>query len=591
MSNWIEINGGNARYLGEVKEFKNGLPFGIVNKTRPDKGGTYLAANDNKNTIIVCPFRDLVDSIAADKNNKYNVFKCYGGVVQSEYTEFVKSNKIIKIAVTYDSFEKLIKWISNPETFNIVVDEYHLILSEMDYRFEAIDALMNNISKFKYYTFLSATPINFDYEIDFFKNLPHYKVIWDNSDKIKIERFKTSRLTTGLAAFIDEYMKNGIMINGVSVESLFIFINSVTSIEQILRSLNIDNNDVKIVCADRKRNRILLNKYEIESVTTPNKKINFFTKKGFQGCNLFTNNGLIIVASDGSKKNTLIDISTTMEQIAGRLRENKEYHNIFHKYIFHIYSTNNKVLSDSEFEEVMKQKEYEGNQLIEMTSNFTEEQMNIWKIRTKLDADIVSIINGKVQYNSLKIQSFRYQQQLRNQYKDDEILTSIYNESDRFITNSGADDLEQVLEMTKVKLKKALTLSYEQLLKIYLDNPDEEFEVEYPEFKQYKKYLTIKEMNSLRWNKTKMLNRIADYKALDKIFNSIYGKDKFYSNKELKSIFTTEFKKYGIQITPKATIIEKCNTYEVNKETPRINGKSVGGYRLGNRTINIKNIL
>ena len=56
-----------------------------------------------------------------------------------------------------------------------------------------------------------------------------------------------------------------------------------------------------------------MGKYKIESVSKPNKIINFFTKKCFQGCNLFTNNGLVIVASDGYRKNTLVDIATTME--------------------------------------------------------------------------------------------------------------------------------------------------------------------------------------------------------------------------------------------------------------------------------------
>ena len=65
------INGGNARYLGELERFKDGIPFGIVNKTKTDVGGTYVAANCSSNYIIVCPFKDLVDSIAADKNNRY----------------------------------------------------------------------------------------------------------------------------------------------------------------------------------------------------------------------------------------------------------------------------------------------------------------------------------------------------------------------------------------------------------------------------------------------------------------------------------------------------------------------------------------
>ena len=50
--NEIIIKGGSHRYLSELDLFKNGLPDGIINKTKPDVGGTYSAANCDKNYII-----------------------------------------------------------------------------------------------------------------------------------------------------------------------------------------------------------------------------------------------------------------------------------------------------------------------------------------------------------------------------------------------------------------------------------------------------------------------------------------------------------------------------------------------------------
>ena len=347
--NQITINGGSLRYLSELPQFKNGLPDGIINKTKPDVGGTYIAANCDKNYIIVCPFKDLVDSIAADTNNKYEVFKCYGGIYEADWRKYEKSHTIKKIAVTYDSFsKKLVKWI-NPEDYCVVVDEYHLLLSEMDYREDAINGLIETIKSFKHYSFLSATPIDIDFEVDAFKNLPHYKITWDESDTVKVFRFKASRLIAGVANFINKFLKEGISINGTDVEQLFIFFNSVTGIEQIVRTLDLNPDTVKICCANTKRNRLILNEYEVEPVTNPNKKLNFFTKKGFQGCNLFSNNALVVVVSDGFRDSSLIDISTTLEQIVGRLRENKEYHNIFRNFLIHFYSTNNHIMSNDEF--------------------------------------------------------------------------------------------------------------------------------------------------------------------------------------------------------------------------------------------------
>ena len=140
MSSKIQIiNGGEARYLSELHEFQDGLPHGIVNKTKTDVGGTYVAANCRSNYIIVCPFRDLVDSIAADKNNKYDVFKCYGGVREHQFRKYIKEHQIYKIAVTYDSLDKLLRWMgNNTNGWKVLIDEYHLILEDLDYRESAI---------------------------------------------------------------------------------------------------------------------------------------------------------------------------------------------------------------------------------------------------------------------------------------------------------------------------------------------------------------------------------------------------------------------------------------------------------------------
>lgn len=225
----------------------------------------------------------------------------------------------------------------------------------MDFRENAIMEMIYTVTKFDHYTFLSATPMDEDYEIDFFKQLPHYKVVWKKGLPIVVKKIKTTCLSKGLCNLIKIFREDGFRIPDINgelkeVEQLFIFLNSVTTARQIADTLEIDEDEIKICCAERKRNRLLLGKYQIESVCSPNKKINFFTKKCFQGCNLFSNNGLIIVASDAYRTQTLVDISTTMEQISGRLRENGDYKNIFRNTMVHIYSTNKNILTDEEFE-------------------------------------------------------------------------------------------------------------------------------------------------------------------------------------------------------------------------------------------------
>lgn len=577
------INGGNARYLGELQEFKNGLPHGVINKTKTDVGGTYVAANCDKNYIIVCPFRDLVDSIAADENNKYEVFKCYGGVKEYTYESYIKKHQApYKIAVTYDSLPKILKWMQeDTDGWSIVVDEYHMTLEEMDYRSEAINGLLDNIKKFSHYTFLSATPIDDELEIPFIRSLPHYKVIWDNCQQITVKRIKATRLLNGLTELINIFNSQGIRLPDIhgelkEVEQLYIFINSVTSIKQIIETLDLDSTEVKICCADRMRNKLILDKYTIEPVCNPNKRINFFTKKSFQGCNLFTNNGLVIVASDAHRANTLVDISTTMEQIAGRIRINEKSQNIFRHVMVHIYSTNNHILSDEEFTATMKKKEEDARQLLSLQEKATPTECETLIKRVNVEMDILSISHDRLVYNEQKRQSFIYKHKLQQCYKNGINLRACFDKSEKFIPTN-----QDTWTEFNIVMKKAFTVSYEQLLKDYLEHPSTHYEQEYPEFPLFRKYLAETEMNTCRWNKDKMQKMVDDKKLINKAFQRIYKKDKFISDKDLKIQLTSIFKDLSIQLTPKATLIKECTMYDFIRCCNYSTGKKVNGYKFG----------
>ncbi len=123
-----------------------------------------------------------------------------------------------------------------------------------------------------------------DFEIDFIKELPHYKVEWQGLQKITPMRYKASNLTKGLARLIQIYLTEGFNVPDVNgelseVKELYIFLNSITTRKQIVDTLELKPDGVKICCATRIRNtKILGENYEIESVNSPNKRINFFTR-------------------------------------------------------------------------------------------------------------------------------------------------------------------------------------------------------------------------------------------------------------------------------------------------------------------------
>lgn len=53
------------------------------------------------------------------------------------------------------------------------------------------------------------------------------------------------------------------------------------------------------------------------------KKINLLTLTVFEGADFYDEDGKIFIVSDGTKTHTIVDISTSFQQIAGRIRTSK----------------------------------------------------------------------------------------------------------------------------------------------------------------------------------------------------------------------------------------------------------------------------
>ena len=579
------INGTGYRYLSELPEFSEFIPHGIVNKTKTDVGGTYVACNCKSDYIIICPFKDLVNSIYLDENNKYKTFKCYGGVKELSLIKYIEecnnTNSPKKLIVTYDSLPKLIRWLrsaDNLENYKLLIDEYHLLLEDFDFRDDAINGLINEVTRFEHYTFLSATPIDDKYNIEFFEELPRYKIIWDDVTTIIPRRYKTTNIPKSLVRLIQQF-NEGLSLPDVNnnlseVKELYIFVNSLTTIKQVLDTLDETPEDVKICCADRIRNIKFLDKYTVDTPASPNKRINFFTKKCFQGCNLFTNNGLIVVASDCSKIYSLVDISTTMEQIVGRLRYNNEYQNIFRNTLVHLYTVNNNMLTDDEFNEVLEKKRIKATDLVEGFKVLSESQRTAYLSISNLTSELVTYTGTDLYINPMKEQSFIYKHELRKTYKDGISVRNAYLKSDKFV------DTTQMWINADVILKKITTFNYKDMIIDYYNNPSPEYLDEYPEFRDYLRYLKLSEINTIRYNKEKLLNLVKEKQLLSKVFSEI-SETTFIPSKELKKLFETLFKKYDINnISPKASLITSCNFLTAKAITRMYNNKSTKGYSI-----------
>ena len=73
---------------------------------------------------------------------------------------------------------------------------------------------------------------------------------------------------------------------------------------------------------------------------------------------------------------------------------------------------------------------------------------------------------------------------------------------------------------------------------------------------------------------------------LNKVFMTIYQEDAFISNKDLKQKLAEQFKRLGISLTPKATLINSCQLYEVKRCSDYSTDKKVNGYKLGKMKLN-----
>lgn len=128
---------------------------------------------------------------------------------------------------------------------------------------------------------------------------------------------------------------------------------------------------------------------------------------------------------------------------------------------------------------------------------------------------------------------------------------------------------------------------YQQFIKDYIETKDPSYELKYPELKEIVKYLKESEMSTLGWNKEKMLKAVEDKKMLDKVFLEVHSVG-FISNKELKNRLSEVFKKYGINLTAKASLVEQCTLYSVEGKFKRLNGKVIKGYVLGPKRVNFE---
>ena len=327
-----------------LSEFMKTLPAGILNKKETGCGATTVVLENGENVIIACPTRQLIINKVDQYPSQrcpYKLFAVQKGVGLNHIENYIKEcqgKQPIKIMVTYDSFPRVYAVMKQQAIeCKIVVDEYQEILDAYIYRNAAIRNLLNELKDISNVTYLSATPIPYKWKPSELDGLPEYEIEWKNSIKIMPNRIKTDHPFTIVANIIKNHkMGHPFEINGQKVKEFFFFVNSVTAINGIIKASNLTPDEVKIICGKTEMNKLKLGQFKFEDARGANKTFTFCTKTVFYGADFYSDAGLAIIVSDGFAKSTLLDISTDIVQITGRIRTKE---NPFKNIILHIYNT------------------------------------------------------------------------------------------------------------------------------------------------------------------------------------------------------------------------------------------------------------
>ena len=277
-----------------------------------------------------------------------------------EYTYKCAIKKVTpKILVTYDSFRHVKEALGDViKSYQIVVDEFQSIFIDARFKSDTEIELLHQLKGLQKVCYVSATPMLDKYldMLDEFKNLPYYELDWSTEDperviKPKLEIKFSRSLNEEAKRVIHSYQQGKFdtrLRDGGTIESkeAVIFMNSVSSICQAIRTNRLHLEDCNILCAQtdanedkvRKAFNDVLKKETEELNDHPkvpkdipvigkipvkgenHKMFTFCTRTVYLGADFYSTCAKTFIFSDSNIDCLSVDISMDLEQILGRQR-------------------------------------------------------------------------------------------------------------------------------------------------------------------------------------------------------------------------------------------------------------------------------
>lgn len=455
----------------------------LLNKGITGCGGTTVELESKRDSIVLCPTRNLVTS-----KSSIGYFGVDGNIGKRDIQKYIMTEKSFKkIVATYDALPKLMECIPNYKDYFLLIDEYHLLFNDYSFRGEIIKFILHNFKEFNDWCFMTATPLKTEFILEELKDIDQINYEWEKAIPVNIHIKDTYFVQKTILEYINLFKD----------KNLHIFLNSISTIHNITK--NIDDSFYRVVCSENSKTKIK----NFCKISSPIKKLNFYTSCAFEGCDIYDPNGLCIIICDTNISTTILDIATKIRQVCGRLRDSKYKNECY--LILNTSKHRYAGTSRKEFEEHIKESERLG-------------KARDYKFHNEFNKDDIA---GELKLYNKETFSTLY----LNKYKDDiyydenlkkidiynyNLISEIYNNSISVIGECSENNIQPKIEKTN---------SNRIIESWILDNLTKN-DYTYKELEET--FTPIFEQQGLRWNKkTSIKYYFPDFTKKQKMINRI----------------------------------------------------------------------
>jgi len=579
------------KYISDIPTIKelynNDLPDNsVIDKQVTGCGGTTLVLTNDQPYIVAVHLKKMIENKVSQHPN---VLSVTGDTTASDILIYINSTPIPKIMVTYDSIPKLIDVLGfRTKGFKLLVDEVHCLIGYLD-RFKpsvAIKLIDGMRETFKSVSYLTATPTNPKYLPKPLQLLDQVKIEWTDATYPDLEHsFSKDSIAGDVLATVLDKLDN-------TTDELFVFYNSKRGVSTLIKQIlklkpSLTLNDMNILFSDTDDNTSYFKKYlgsqfkygEFPNGTN-NKRLNFISSMGFEGCDFYPNqdtsiNPTSIVVSNPNIKSMRFDIKVQLKQICGRIRgaqENK---------IIYIWTTLNEdiehTLTEDQYLFAVTKSRTQSIAALELGDS-NDVQAHILKTVAKLGHDHIILDNGNPILHPYSVEALM--SNYHAMHSDSLVLNNSGNNS--VVSNKLADlnpnnstfviprlDPEYTKALGRTPSVESLITKYEEILDSARDNPNyhqdiETFLINNSQFSEWLDAgVTVSNMRSLNKSRDKINQYALSLKIKETTEAPKFNIGQFYTSKEIKETLKAYYAKNGIVESAKATSINQW--YDVKK--------------------------